>query len=110
MATKPENTAPEPAMQTAERLIRYQTLLALLDTLYECGEINKETCTTAGKLMAMKCGLKQDSIFIESGLADCPKTTKGNENRAKIWYNKTIKEIDWVCKKWGTFREQIAIR
>ena len=43
-------------------------------------------------------------------LADCPKTTKGNENRAKIWYNKTIKEIDWVCKKWGTFREQIAIR
>lgn len=68
METKTENTVPAPASLAAERLIRYQTLLALLDTLYGCGEINKETYTTAGKLMAMKCGLKQDSIFIESGL------------------------------------------
>lgn len=68
METKSENTVPAPASQAAERLIRYQTLLALLDTLYGCGEINKETCETAGKLVAMKCGLKQDSIFIQSGL------------------------------------------
>ena len=68
MATKTENTAPVPASPTAERLIRYQTLLALLDTLYWRGEINKETCNTAGKLVAMKCGLKQDSIFIQGGL------------------------------------------
>ncbi len=68
METKTENTVPAPASLTAERLIRYQTLLALLDTLFGRGEINKETCNTAGKLMAMKCGLKQDSIFIQSGL------------------------------------------
>lgn len=68
METKIGNTAPASASPTAERLIRYQTLLALLDTLYGCGEINKETCETAGKLLAMKCGLKQDSIFIQGGL------------------------------------------
>lgn len=68
MEIKTENTVPAPASRVAGRLIRYQVLLAILDTLYGREEINKETCTTAGKLMAMKCGLKQDSIFIESGL------------------------------------------
>ena len=68
MEIETENIVPATATPTAERLIRYQTLLALLDTLYGDGEINKETYTIAGKLMAMKCGLKQDSIFIESGL------------------------------------------
>ena len=64
MEIKTENTVPAPASPAAERLIRYQTLLALLDTLYERGEINQDIRSTAGKLMAMKCGLKQDSIFI----------------------------------------------
>ena len=63
MEIETENTAPVPASPAAERLIRYQTLLALLDTLYGRGEINKEIYTTAGKLVAMKCGLNQDSIF-----------------------------------------------
>ena len=72
MEIKTENTVPAPASPAAERLIRYQTLLALLDTLYGCGEINKDTCNTAGKLMAMKCGLKQDSIFIQDGLDISP--------------------------------------
>ena len=64
MATKTENTAPANATPTAERLIKYNTLLALLDTLYERGEINVEIRNSAGRLMAMKCGLTQDSIFI----------------------------------------------
>ena len=64
MEIKTENTVPAPALPAAERLIRYQTLLALLDTLYERGEINQDIRSTAGKLMAMKCGLKQDSVFI----------------------------------------------
>ena len=72
MEIKTENTVPVPASLAVEKLIRYQTLLALLDTLYGRGEINKETFTTAGKLVAMKCGLKQDSIFIESGLDISP--------------------------------------
>lgn len=37
MEIKTENTAAENATPTAERLIRYQTLLALLDTLHERG-------------------------------------------------------------------------
>jgi len=64
MATIKGNIAPEPATQTAERLIRYQTLLALLDTIYERSEINREVRETAGLLMAMKCGLNKTSIFI----------------------------------------------
>ena len=64
MATKTENTAPANATPTSERLIKYQTMLALLDTLYERGEINAEIRDSAGRLMAMKCGLAQDSIFI----------------------------------------------
>lgn len=74
---------------------------------------NKYYCEDIG-LRNARIGFQQQKmthiILSHITLADCPKTTKGNENRAKIWYNKTIKEIDWVCKKWGTFREQIAIR
>ena len=64
MEIKTENTVPAPASPAAERLIRYQTLLALLDTLHERGEISEDVRCTAGKLAAMKCGLRQDSIFI----------------------------------------------
>ncbi|NLD33012.1 MAG: hypothetical protein GX662_12280 [Trichococcus flocculiformis] len=64
METKIGSTAAENVSPTAERLIRYQTLLALLDTLHERGEISEDVRCTAGKLAAMKCGLKQNSIFI----------------------------------------------
>jgi len=64
MEIKNGNTAPERAMPTAEDLIEYQTLLALLSTLHTQGEIDDATRDTAGRLMAMKCGMKQTSIFI----------------------------------------------
>ena len=64
METKIGNTAAKNATPAAERLIRYQTLLALLDALHERGEISEDVRCTAGKLAAMKCGLRQDSIFI----------------------------------------------
>lgn len=64
METKTENTVPEPATQTAEKLIRYQTLLALLDTILERGEIDEKVHDTACWLISMKCDLKQTSIFI----------------------------------------------
>ena len=63
MEIKKENTARERATPTAENLIEYQTLLALLETLHTQGEIDAAVKDTAGQLMAMKCGLKQTSIF-----------------------------------------------
>lgn len=64
METRIENTAPEIVTQTAAKLIRYQTLLALLDTLHERSEIDEKVHDTACRLIAMKCGLNQTSIFI----------------------------------------------
>jgi hypothetical protein len=64
MEIKTENTAPESAMQTAANLIRYQTLLALVNGLFERGEINAETHDTACLVIARFCGLENTSIFI----------------------------------------------
>lgn len=63
MEIRIESTAPERATPTAEDLIEYQTLLALLDTLHAQGEIDAAVRDTAGQLVAMKCGLKRTSIF-----------------------------------------------
>lgn len=64
MEIKTENTAPEPVMQTAEKVIRYQTLLALLDGLFERGEINSETHEMSRRVIARICGLEKTSIYI----------------------------------------------
>lgn len=64
MEIKTANTVQGSVLPTAEKLIRYQTLLALLNTIHERGEIDNEVKDNAVKLMAMRCGLNNDSIFI----------------------------------------------
>ena len=64
MEIRNENSVPEPVMPTAENLIRYQTLVSLLDTIHERGEIDDSVRDTAEKLMAIRCGLNNNSIFI----------------------------------------------
>lgn len=64
METKNASTVPGTVMPTAENLIRYQILLALLDTIHERGEINHAVKDTAVKLMAIRSGLNKNSIFI----------------------------------------------
>lgn len=64
MATGTENTAPVPAMPMQEDLIRYRILCAMLDNLCREGELDAQTRDRANAVLAMKTGLKQDSIFI----------------------------------------------
>lgn len=64
MATGNVNTAPVPVTPTQEDLIRYRILCAMLDNLYRTGELDAQTRDRANAVLAMKTGLKQDSIFI----------------------------------------------
>ena len=64
MATGNVNTAPVPVTPTQEDLIRYRILCAMLDNLYRTGELDALTRDRASVVLAMKTGLKRDSIFI----------------------------------------------
>ena len=64
METKTVNTVPASAMPTQEDLIRYRILCAMLDNLCREGELDAQTRDRANAVLAMKTGLKQDSIFI----------------------------------------------
>ena len=64
MATGNVNTAPVPVTPTQEDLIRYRILCAMLDNLCLGGELDAQTRDRANAVLAMKTGLKQDSIFI----------------------------------------------
>lgn len=64
METASANTAPAFASQTAEKLIRYQTLLTLLDSLRSCGEIDSSTKQNADAVTAIHSGIDPASIFL----------------------------------------------
>ena len=64
MATGNVNTAPVPVTPTQEDLIRYRILCAMLDNLCREGELDAQTRDRPNAVLAMKTGLKQDSIFI----------------------------------------------
>ena len=64
MATGNVNTAPVPVTPTQEDLIRYRILCAMLDNLCREGELDDQTRDRANAVLAMKTGLKRDSIFI----------------------------------------------
>ena len=64
MATGNVNTAPAPVTPTQEDLIRYRILCAMLDNLCREGELDAQTRDRANAVLAMKTGLKRDSIFI----------------------------------------------
>ena len=64
MATGNVNNAPVPVTPTQEDLIRYRILCAMLDNLCREGELDAQTRDRANAVLAMKTGLKQDSIFI----------------------------------------------
>ena len=64
MEIKTANTAPVPVPPTQEDLIRYRILCAMLDNLCREGELDDQTRDRANAVLAMKTGLKQDSIFI----------------------------------------------
>lgn len=64
MEIKTANTAPVPVTPTQEDLIRYRILCAMLDNLCRTGELDARTRDRASAVLAMKTGLKQDSIFI----------------------------------------------
>lgn len=51
-------------MPTQEELIRYRILSAMLANLNAAQEIDDETQARATAVLAMKAGLRQDSIFI----------------------------------------------
>ena len=67
MATGNVNTAPVPVTPTQEDLIRYRILCAMLDNLCREGELDAQTRDRANAVLAMKTGLKRDSIF----MVDC---------------------------------------
>lgn len=64
MATGNVNTAPASVTPTQEDLIRYRILCAMLDNLCREGELDAQTRDRANAVLAMKTGLKRDSIFI----------------------------------------------
>lgn len=64
METENANTAPAPVTPTQEDLIRYRILFAMLDNLCRTGELDALTRDRANAILAMKTGLKRDSIFI----------------------------------------------
>ena len=64
METGNVNTAPVPVTPTQEDLIRYRILCAMLENLCREGELNAQTRDRANAVLAMKTGMKQDSIFI----------------------------------------------
>ena len=64
METENVNTAPVPVTPTQEDLIRYRILCAMLDNLCRQGELDAHARDRANAVLAMKTGLKRDSIFI----------------------------------------------
>ena len=64
MATGNVNTALVPVTPTQEDHIRYRILCTMLDNLCREGELDAQTRDRANAVLAMKTGLKQDSIFI----------------------------------------------
>lgn len=64
MAIGNANTAPVPVTPTQEDLIRYRILCAMLDNLCRQGELDAQTRDRANAVLAMKTGLKRDSILI----------------------------------------------
>lgn len=64
METGTANTAPASVTPTQEELIRYRILCAMLDNLSLAGELDTETRDWANAVLAMRTGLKQDSLFL----------------------------------------------
>ena len=64
METGNANTAPASVTPTQEELIRYRILCAMLDHLGRTGEPDAQTRERANAVLAMKTGLKRDSIFL----------------------------------------------
>lgn len=64
METANANSAPAFASQTAEKLIRHQTLLTLLDSLHSSGEIDGQTKQNADAVTAIHSGINPASIFL----------------------------------------------
>lgn len=64
METGNANTAPASVTPTQEELIRYRILCAMLDHLGRTGELDAKTREQANAVLAMKAGLKRDSIFL----------------------------------------------
>ena len=63
METGTANTAPASVTPTQEDLIRYRILCAM-DNLCRQGELDAQTRDRANAVLAMKTGLKRDSIFL----------------------------------------------
>lgn len=64
METKTANTVPASVMPTQEDLVLYRILCAMLDHLGRAGELDAQTRERANAVLAMKTGLKRDSIFL----------------------------------------------
>lgn len=64
METKTVNTVPASVTPTQEELIRYRILCAMLDHLGRAGELDAQTRERTNAVLAMKAGLKRDSIFL----------------------------------------------
>ena len=64
METGNANTAPVSVTPTQEELIRYRILCAMLDHLGRTEELDAQTREQANAVLAMKTGLKRDSIFL----------------------------------------------
>ena len=64
METGTANTAPASVTPTQEELIRYRILCAMLDHLGRTGELDAQTHEQANAVLAMRTGLKRDSIFL----------------------------------------------
>ena len=64
MATGTENTVPVPAMPMQEALILYRILSAMLE--HRCCEVelDEQTRDRAKRVLAVKTGMTQDSIFL----------------------------------------------
>lgn len=64
METRTANTAPVPVTPTQEDLIRLQVLSAMLVHLNYKGEIDTEIADRAKRIIAVKSGIRQDSIYL----------------------------------------------
>lgn len=64
METGTANTAPASVTPTQGELIRYRILCAMLDHLGQAGELGAQTRERTNAVLAMKTGLKRDSIFL----------------------------------------------
>lgn len=64
METGNANTAPASVTPTQEDLVLYRILCAAMDNLCRTGELDAQTRDRANAVLAMKTGLKRDSIFL----------------------------------------------